>query len=418
MDGGAGGCAGAAIVAGDEYHLGPRFGHPGGDGAHPRLAHQLHRDAGLAVGALQVIDQLGQVLDGIDIVVGRGRDEGDAGGGVAAAGNPGVDLPGGQMAALPGLGPLGHFDLDFLGAHQIGTGDPEAAGGHLLDGGAPRRVLEPVRLLAPLAGVGFAPQQVHGLGQALVGLPGDGAIAHGPGFKAFDDGFLALHLLQGEGLLSVVHLQQAPEGVGFCLIVHQGGVLFKQLIVPPAGGLLQQMDGLGVVQVVLAAGAGPMLPQAVQGQVGLLPQGVKSTIVIALHRGGHLLQADAPHPGDGVGEVPVDHLLPDAHRLKDLGGLVGLEGGDPHFRGDLHHPMEDGGVVVGHSGVEFLVQQPLLNQVHNGLLCQVGVYRPGAVAQQGGKVVDLPGFGGFQQDGDGGALSGADQVLLHGGHRQ
>ena len=195
VDGGTRGRAGASVVAGDEDHLGPCLGHPGSDGTHPRLADQLHRDAGLTVGALQIIDQLGQILDGVDVVVGRRRDQGDAGGGVAAPSDPWVDFPGGQVAALAGLGPLPHFDLDLSGAHQVGAGDPEAAGGHLLDGGVPLRVPQPVVFLAPLAGVGLAPQQVHGLGQALVGLTGDGAVAHGPGLEAFDDRILALHLL-------------------------------------------------------------------------------------------------------------------------------------------------------------------------------------------------------------------------------
>ena len=95
------------------------------------------RDAGLPVGVFQVVDQLGQVLDGVDVVVGRRGDQGDAGGGVAGPGDPGVDLSAGQVAALAGLGPLGHLDLDLLGADQVLAGDAEAAGGHLLDGGAP-----------------------------------------------------------------------------------------------------------------------------------------------------------------------------------------------------------------------------------------------------------------------------------------
>ena len=80
--------------------------------------------------------------------------------------------------------------------------------------------------------------------------------------------------------------------------------------------------------------------------------------------------------------------------------------------------MEDGGGVVGHCGVEVLVQQALLDQIHDGLLRQVGVHCPGAIAQQGGEVVDLPGLSGFQEDRYGGALPGANQVLLHGRHRQ
>ena len=50
-------------------------------------------------------------------------------------------------------------------------------------------------------------------------------------------------------------------------------------------------------------------------------------------------------------------LMPTA--LEDLGGLVGLDGGDAHFGGDLHDAVEDGAVVVvdGRSGI--LIQHAL-----------------------------------------------------------
>ena len=84
--------------------------------------------------------------------------------------------------------------------------------------------------------------------------------------------------------------------MGLCLIVHQGGVLLEEPVILPADGLLEQMDGLWIIEVVLPTGSGLVLPQALQGQVSLLSQGVEGEVVVPLHCGGHLLQADAPHP--------------------------------------------------------------------------------------------------------------------------
>lgn len=97
--------SGAAVVAGDEHRLRPGLGHARRDGTHARLAYQFHRDGSVAVGALEVVYELGQVFYGIYIVVGRGRDEGHAGRGTAGAGNPGPDLAAGQMPAPPGFAP-------------------------------------------------------------------------------------------------------------------------------------------------------------------------------------------------------------------------------------------------------------------------------------------------------------------------
>ena len=67
--------AGAPVVAGDEHHVRMGLGHPGGHRADPHLGHQLHVDPGRRVGRLQVVDELGDVLDGVDVVVRRRRDE-------------------------------------------------------------------------------------------------------------------------------------------------------------------------------------------------------------------------------------------------------------------------------------------------------------------------------------------------------
>src|SRR5207245_2617314 len=99
-----------------------------------------------------------------------------------------VHLVTGQLAALAGLGALGHLDLQFLGVDQIVCGDAEARRGHLLD----RAVLgvavggrdEALRVLAALAGVALPVDAVHGARQGLVGLLADRAKGHGAGREA------------------------------------------------------------------------------------------------------------------------------------------------------------------------------------------------------------------------------------------
>src|SRR5690606_6791613 len=114
--------AGAAVVAGDEHHVRVRLRHARGDGADPDLADQLDVDPRPGVGVLEVVDELGQVLDGVDVVV-RGRgDETDPGGRVAGPGHPRVDLARRQLAAPAGLGALGDLDLDVVRVDQGGAG--------------------------------------------------------------------------------------------------------------------------------------------------------------------------------------------------------------------------------------------------------------------------------------------------------
>ena len=64
-------CAGAAVVAGDQNHVGLGLGDACGDGADAGLGHELDRDPCVRVDLLQIVDELGQVLDRVDVVVRR-----------------------------------------------------------------------------------------------------------------------------------------------------------------------------------------------------------------------------------------------------------------------------------------------------------------------------------------------------------
>ena len=82
------------------------------------------------------MDELRQVLDRIDVVVRRRRDEPDAGGRVADSGDDLVDLVAGELTAFARFRALGHLDLQLVGVDQVLVGDAEPSGGHLLDGAA------------------------------------------------------------------------------------------------------------------------------------------------------------------------------------------------------------------------------------------------------------------------------------------
>ncbi len=128
--------AGAAVVAGDQHDIRMRLRDARGDRPDAHLRDELHVDPRGRVRVLQVVDQLVEVLDRVDVVVRRRADQADTRGGVAGLGDPGIDLVGRQLAALTGLGALGHLDLDVVGVGQVLAGDAEAAAGDLLDGRA------------------------------------------------------------------------------------------------------------------------------------------------------------------------------------------------------------------------------------------------------------------------------------------
>ena len=183
--------------------IGAGLGDAGGDRADADFRHQLHRDRAPSVDVLQVVDELGEILDRIDVVVRRRRDQADAGRRMAHRGDVRVDLVAGQLAAFAGLGALRDLDLQVVGIDQIFGGDAEAARRDLLDRRAHRiavgQRLEAVALLAALAGVRLAADAVHRDRQRGVRLAADRAEAHRAGGEALDDLGGRLDLVERDG---------------------------------------------------------------------------------------------------------------------------------------------------------------------------------------------------------------------------
>ena len=187
--------AGAAVIAGDGDQVRIGLGDSGGDGADPGFRHQLHRDQRFRVDLLQVIDELRQIFDGIDVVMRRRRDQGDAGLGAAQAGDMRLHLLAWQLAAFSGFRALGDLDLQHLGVHQVMRGDAETTGRHLLDLGHFHRAVAGW-VFAALARIGATTDAIHALGQSFVRLGGKRAQRHAGGVEALQDGFDRLHRIE------------------------------------------------------------------------------------------------------------------------------------------------------------------------------------------------------------------------------
>ena len=63
-----------AVAAGDEHHICMALGHTSGDGADTEFGDELDMDTRLRIRHLRIVDQLLEILDGIDVVVRRRGD--------------------------------------------------------------------------------------------------------------------------------------------------------------------------------------------------------------------------------------------------------------------------------------------------------------------------------------------------------
>ena len=67
---------GTAIMARNLDHVGVGFGDPSGNGADANFRHQLHRHPRFGIDLVEVKNQLGQIFNGVDVVVGGRRNQG------------------------------------------------------------------------------------------------------------------------------------------------------------------------------------------------------------------------------------------------------------------------------------------------------------------------------------------------------
>mmetsp|Transcript_57412 Transcript_57412/g.101882 ORF Transcript_57412/g.101882 Transcript_57412/m.101882 type:complete len:230 (+) Transcript_57412:3153-3842(+) len=124
----------ASVAATDEDVIGLALCHTCSYDANTKLADKFHADIGLGVCTLQVMDELCKILDGVDVVVRRWRNQADSRSAVPALSDVWFHFPAWQLTSFSWLCTLRHFDLNLFGIREVFDGHTEAPGGNLLDG--------------------------------------------------------------------------------------------------------------------------------------------------------------------------------------------------------------------------------------------------------------------------------------------
>ena len=165
---------GPAGVSGEVDIRGAGLRDAGRDGPDPTRRHELHADPSSRIDGAQVGDELGKVLDRVDVVVRRRADVALPGLAATQGGDVGRRLATRQLTALTRLRPLGDLDLELIGAGEIRGGDAEPCRRDLLDPGVPPPPVGtrgvPRRILATLPGVGGTTRALDADRQRLVRL--------------------------------------------------------------------------------------------------------------------------------------------------------------------------------------------------------------------------------------------------------
>ena len=395
----------AAAVAADQDDVAVSFGDARRDCADAGFGDELHVDARARVGVFQVVYQLPQVFDGVDVVVGRRRDELDAGGGVAHPADVLVDLVARQLPALARLRALRHLYLQVARVGEVVYGDAEAPGGDLFYGAAAAvavrvgGVAPPV--FAAFAGVRARVYAVHRYRQRLVRLAAYRAERDRAGGEALDYLRRRLHFVERQRLVGGLEIQQAANGA------HALGKAVRPvrelLVGLPAVGARRvlQLGDCGRVPHVIFAVAPPLVEAA-----ALQPRAVRDDYVDV--GGGvarprlflYLLYADAADARGRPREEFVYEALVKPDRLEYLRAAIALDGRYAHLR----HCLDDALLrrlqkillrrLVIHAGEEAVAPQHVLHRLED----HVRVHRARAVSYQQREMGDVARLAGFDDD--------------------
>ena len=257
VDGGTRRSTCAAVIAADKHHVSTRLNNACSNRAYAHLADQLHADTRTRIGILQVMNQLGQILDRINIMMRRRRNQANAGRRTTALRNPRINLAARELTALARLRALRNLNLNLVSVHQIVARYTKAAAGNLLNRAAlavaVRQRRKAVGMLAALARIALAAYAVHRNRQAFMCLLAQRAVAHRARLKAVADALHRLHLVDIDRQTLRRKGQHAAQILVGKIAAAQGfAELLKQLVIPRLAGLLQHNNRLRIEYVLFA----------------------------------------------------------------------------------------------------------------------------------------------------------------------
>ena len=415
-------CARAAIVTGDQHHVRVRFRNACCDGAHADFAHQLHADARVAIGVLQVMDQLRQIFDGVNVVMRRRRNQTDARRRAASLGDVRENFLTRQLAAFAGLRALRHLDLKLLRVDEIIARHTKASARDLFDRGILRVAVRfqniARRVFAAFAGVAASAEAVHRHGERFVRLLRDRAVTHRARLETLHNVLDGFNLFERNRSLDKFEIQQAAQGAkNLRAIIQQVGVFAINLFAVEPAGDLEFVNRLRIEQMLFAAIAPLIL--AARFEFG-----------IDRHR-----RERAPMPREGLlgddfdsnaldarrraGEILVHHVAVDADGFKNLRAAITLHRGDAH----LGHRLDDAfdrsldellhrRLVVG------VLQHVLRDEIINRVVGEIGIDRARAVADEQCEVMHLARLAGFEHQTALRPRAHADEMMMQSRHSQ
>ena len=394
------------------------LGDPGCDRADPGLGDKFHADLRIGVDLFQVEDQLGEILDRIDIVMRRRRYKRYPRRGMAQPGDNLRHLYAGQLSALAGLGALGDLDLYFPAVVQIFGRYAEPARCDLFDGAgrivAVRARLVARRILAAFARIGFRADPVHRDRKRFVRFRAECAERYAGRHETLADFGDRFHFLDRYRVALGAEFHQVAQAYRRRL-AHGLGVFFVGRIGIRGDGFLQRMNLRALEAVGLAALPIAVQPADRQCRDVLVESADMQLAHLALKSG----KPDSGNARRHTREVARNQPPAQPDRFEHIGAAIARNDRDTHLGHDLEQALVDRFAVTPDTVEQrHVAEQPPAMAVDDGFLRQIGVHRRRPDADQNGEIMGVQAFGAADVDRCVGSQRFIDEMRMNRAGRQ
>ncbi|MCY1170030.1 hypothetical protein D9M73_100880 [compost metagenome] len=415
FDAGLRGGSGAADMPCDQDDVGMGLGHACCHRADPGRGDELDAHPRDRIDLLQVIDELRQILDRIDVMVRRRRDQRHARRRMAQLGDELGHLEAGQLPAFAGLCALRDLDFDLVAGVEIFRRHAKATAGDLLHPGI-GVVAIGIGLIARAVLAAFARHRlgtdaVHRDGERFMRFGAERAQRHARRHETLADLGDRLDLIDRHALGGEIELQQIAQ-IDRRQPLHPARELqIGRIAVGRDRGLQQVHELCGIcvrfAGVTLAIET-PDRQRCHRRIIGLVvPQ-----LRVEVERGIALARNLRGHPREQV----VHQSAAEADRLEIIATAIAGDHGDPHLRHDLEQALVDRRAMP----FKTLFQRQISKQaarmaIDDRGLGQIGVDRGRADADQHRIIMRVEAFGGLDVDAGIRAQAHAHEMGVHGG---
>lgn len=204
--------------------VGERIGEKGWKSEKEKLRKKIERNIGWRIEVFKVVDEMRKILNRVDVMVRRRRNEEKKRSGVEGIGDGRIEIVKRKMEELEGIWEMRKIDMDKIGIEEILSSKKEKERGKMIDWrelrvrSEIRKRVEKIRIIEEIEGVRIEENGVNREGKSGMRIYGDREEGNGEGWEKIEDISWRIKIIDGKGikekLIGKEDIEKEENGIG------------------------------------------------------------------------------------------------------------------------------------------------------------------------------------------------------------